>query len=156
MNATWINFNTVKEDEQGIFFETFDVESKKITGKKRPSDFGFLKETSWTVYVYKTIQSPESLTDEVAYFEMELKFAFPEDEKKKWKNQYFYRARSGRIMLRDFESGVCSEVGVNSELVSRSKAKKLPENSRIPKTAPIFRLNSSGELEREIQENSIW
>jgi hypothetical protein len=59
-------------------------------------------------------------------------------------------------MLRDFEAGICSEVSINSELVTRGKAVKLPENSLVPKNAPIFRLSASGELEREIQESSIW
>jgi hypothetical protein len=150
-----IDFNRVMQDSEGIYFEKTD-EKHKVLAKVRPSEMGFMKEESWTVYVYKNIQSPESLTDEQVFFEMKLKFAFPKDEKKKWKYQYFYRARSGRIMLRDFESGIASEVSINSELVTRGKAKKLPQNSRIPKTAPIFRLSSSGELEREIQESSIW
>jgi len=154
--STWINFNSVKEDEKGIYFDVFNVDDKKLTGKKRPEEMGFKKEETWAIYVYKMIQSPESLTDETVYFEMELKFAFPADEPRKWKNQYFYKARSGRVMLRDFESGIASEVSINSELVVRGKAKKLPENSMIPKTAPIFRLSSSGELEREIQDSSIW
>jgi len=154
--STWINFNSVKEDEKGIYFDVLNVDDKKLIGKKTPEELGFKREESWTVYVYKTIQSPETLTDETVYFEMELKFAFPTDEPRKWKNQYFYRARSGKIMLRDFESGVCSEVGINSELITRGKAKKLPENSRIPNNAPIFRLSSSGELEREVNQNPIY
>lgn len=150
-----IDFNRVMEDETSIYFNKVDVKGK-IIEKVRPESLGFMKTESWMIYVYKVIQSAQTLTDETVYFSMELKFVFPKDEKKKWKHQYFYRARSGRIMLRDFESGICSEVSINSELVTRSKAKKLPENSRIPKTAPIFRLSSSGELEREIQESSIW
>ena len=155
---SWIDFNRVMEDSEGIYFQVFDVDGnvKGVIGKKRPQDFGFKKTESWTVYVYKTIQSPETLTDETFYFSMTLSFKFPEDEKRKWLHSYFYKAKSGRIMLRDFESGVVSECGVNSELVTRGKAIKLPENTRIPKNAPIFRLNPSMELEREIQESSIW
>lgn len=153
---SWINFNSVKEDEAGIFFDVYSIDGKKVIDKRRPEELGFVRTTSWTVYVYKVIQSAQTLVDETVYFSMPLTFKFPKDEKKKWKNQYFYRARSGRIMLRDFESGICSEVGVNSELVVRGKAKRLPQNSQIPKNAPIFRLNSNQELEREIQEGSVW
>ena len=153
--STSINFNVTKEDNEGIFFDKADGNGKVI-GKVRPSEMGFAKTQTMDIYVYKTIQNPDKLQDETVYFSMELTFAFPADEPKKWLNMYFYKARSGRIMLRDFESGVCSECSINSELVTRGKAVKLPENSLIAKNAPIFRLSASGELEREIQESSIW
>ncbi|MGA2522908.1 MAG: hypothetical protein ABSF65_01995 [Candidatus Bathyarchaeia archaeon] len=150
----YTNFSVVKQDEEGIYFDVTD--EKGTVTKARPEQFGFKKEESWRIYVYKTIQNPDKLQDEQVFFSMTLTFAFPIDEPKKWINQYFYKARSGRIMLRDFEAGICSEVSINSELVTRGKAVKLPENSLVPKNAPIFRLSASGELEREIQESSIW
>jgi len=154
--SEYVRMTRVFEDDLGIYFNIED-KNGKVTGKKRPSEMGFVREITSKVYVYKTVQSTESLTNETIYFEMELRFAFPQDEPKKYRYSYFFKARSGRVMLRDFESGVCSEVGINSELVIRGKPKKLPENSRIPLDAPIFRLNAqTNELEREVSVNPLF
>lgn len=149
-----VDCNKVFEDENGIFFLKTNFKHENL-GKVRPQEMGFTKTQTARIYIYKEIQSTENLDNETVFFDMTLTFAFPED-RKEFKTQYFYKCRSGRVMLRDFSSGVCSEVSINSELVTRGRAKKLDPNTRIPKNAPIFRINSSGELERQISENSIW
>lgn len=152
----YTNCTVVYEDELGIFFKKYDERDREI-GITRPEEMDFKKEETAKIYVYKNIQNPEKLQDEQVFFEMELKFAFPEGEGKKWKNCYFYKAKSGKVFLRDFDSAICQEVGINSELVTRGEAKKLPENSMIPKNAPIFRINpTNGELERELSSSNVW
>jgi hypothetical protein len=151
----YIKMGVVYEDSEGIYFR---IENKKgeTLGKKRPSELGYSKEMSSTVYVYKEIQSEENLTDSTVYFEMELKFSFPEE--KRFKYAYFYKAKSGKVFVRDFDSAICSEVGINDNtFVTRGKTHKLPENSRIPLDAPIFRLNAqTSELERQVTINPLF
>jgi hypothetical protein len=152
----YVNMNVVYEDSEGIFFKVED-KTGKVTGQKRPEELGYSKTQTAKIFVYKQIQSTESLTNETVYFELELKFAFPEDEPKKYRYSYFYKTRSGRIMVKDFDSGVTYDCGINSELVTRGKPKKLEENSRIPFNAPVFRLNAqTNELEREVTINPLF
>lgn len=146
-----IDCNIVYQDAEGIYFNK--IENHKIVGKVRPLEMGFKREETAQIYVFKEIQSAENLDNETVYFDMPLTFAFPEDEERKWRYCYFYKCKSGRIMLRDFESGVCSGVGINSELVKRGRAKKLPQDTLIPKNAPIYKINLNGELGRQLPES---
>lgn len=148
-----INCSIVKEDSDGLYFDELN-EKNQLIKKVRPTEMGFSKEMETEIYVYKEVQSTESLQNELVYFSMTLKFAFPAEAK--YKTMYFYKCKSGRVMLRDFDSTVCAEVGVNdSVFVTRSKAKKLPENSRIAKDAAIYKINpTTSELEREVSQ--VW
>lgn len=114
-----------------------------------------LKTKTRKIYIVKDIQSANSLSDERVVFEMELHYAFPEGDKR-FQYHYFVEPKSGVIYIKELDSGCCSEAGVNSEFVSRGKAKKLPEDTLIPKNAPIFRINPQGELEREINSENVW
>jgi len=82
---------------------------------------------------------------------MVLEYSF--ENTKENEHKYFFICKSGRVMLTDFPSGVTSECGVNSIYVNRKSSKKLPENSRIARNAPIFVINpTTQELERKVED----
>jgi hypothetical protein len=147
-----INMNLVFEDELGIFFQKTNFEHQNL-GKVRPSELGFEKKKIWEIYVYKVIENTESLENQKIYYSLELIFTVPEE--KRYSTAFLHQAKSGKVFLKWFDSGTCSEVGINDkEFSSRGKLKRLPENTMIPKNAPIFRQSTNGELEREISD--IW
>ena len=149
------NMNKVFEDELGIYFQKTNFEHQNL-GKVRPSELGFEKQKIWEVYVYKVVENNEALENQKLFFSLELIFAVPNEAR--YKTAYLYQtAKSGKVFLRWFDSGTCSECSINDkEFCSRGKLKRLPENSRISFNAPTFRQNANGELEREISEEAIW
>ena len=152
---TTIDMNKVFEDEEGIYFQRTNFEHQNL-GKVRLSELGFEKQKIWGVYVYKVIENTESLENQKIFYSLELIFAVPNEAR--YKTAYLFQtAKSGKVFLRWFDSGSCAECSINDkEFCSRGKLKRLPENTRIAKNAPIFRQNANGELEREISEEAIW
>jgi len=145
-----IDMNKVFEDELGIYFSKSNFEHENL-GKVRPSELGFSKRQTWEIYVYKVLESTETLENQKIFYNLELIFTIPEENR--YKTAFLYRAKSGKVFLKWFDSGTCSEVGINDkEFSSRGKLKRLPEDTMIPKDAPIFRQNANGELEREISD----
>jgi hypothetical protein len=127
--------------------------SEKKTEKVTPSEMGFTRKETWTIYIEKTDTS--ELENTTVYYEMELTFTIPEEAR--YRYYYFRKAQSGRVFLIMLESGVCSEVSINDkEFTTRGKAKRLPENTILKRGSPKFTLSSSGELERRLSENEIW
>ena len=151
---TMIDMNRVFEDEEGIYFQKTNFEHQNL-GKVRLSELGFEKKKIWEVYVYKVVENNEALENQKLFFSLELIFEVPNEAR--YKTAYLYQAKSGKVFLKWFDSGTCSECSINDkEFCSRGKLKRLPENSRISFNAPTFRQNANGELEREISEEAIW
>jgi hypothetical protein len=158
--SSCINQSVVFEDEEGIYFKK-QVETVMwndylrryndkgtITEEKiRPEQLGFSKELTTKVYVYKDIQSTENIQNETVWFEIELKFAFPEE--KQYRYMWFYKTKSGRVFIRDFNFSNCITVGINDKtFVTQGKARKLDPETRIPRNSLRYRLNpATGELE---------
>jgi hypothetical protein len=149
-----VDMNKVFEDELGIYFQKSNFEHQNL-GKVRPSELGFEKKKVWKIYVYKVIENTEALENQKIYYSLELIFEVPQEAR--YKTAYLHKAQSGKVFLRWFDSGSCAECSINDkEFCSRGKLRRLPENTRIAKNAPIFRQNANGELEREISEEAIW
>lgn len=147
-----VDMNKVFEDELGIYFLKSNFEHENL-GKVRPSELGFEKKKTWEIYVYKIVENTEALENQKIFYSLELIFEVPNE--KRYSTAFLHQAQSGKVFLKWFDSGTCSEVGINDkEFSSRGKLKRLPENTRIAKNAPIFRQSTNGELEREISD--IW
>jgi hypothetical protein len=141
----------VYEDEHGIYFNAVDTQTKKVR-KIRPEDLGFHKKIEASIVVRKKVSNAEGLTDEDVYFSLPISYEFPQDEPRKWKYAYFYKCRSGEIALRDFSNGATDINFINSGLVVRGTAKKLPENTQLPLSTPIYELDpSTNELRRFVR-----
>jgi hypothetical protein len=142
-----VNFDKVFEDEKGIYFEKRDSKHKLIS-TVRPEEVGYLKSMTMKIYIEKTVSNSEQLENEVTVFEQTLTVTIPEE--KRCKYWYLFKTKNGSVYLKYFESGCCSQISVNdSELVKRSRAKKLPENTFLPRNAPIFVIRD-GILERRL------
>jgi hypothetical protein len=143
-------FITVNPNGESIYNKTaIKTEEKRIT----PEQLGYTKSAKWDIYVYKT--EHEELEDKTVYYSMTLNFAIPEE--KRYKTAYFKTTQSGRVFLTWFESGTCSEVSINDpEFCTRSKAKRLSEDTILQRGSPIFTLSAEGILERRLQENEIY
>jgi len=149
-----IDMNKVFEDEEGIYFQKTNFEHQNL-GKVRPSELGFEKKKIWEIFVYKIVENTEALENQKIFYSLELIFEVPNEAR--YKTAFLHQAKSGKVFLRWFDSGSCAECSINDkEFCSRGKLRRLPENTRIAKNAPIFRQNSNGELEREISEDAIW
>lgn len=144
---------TVKKWDN-FFRKYVDASELSRQEKVTPAQMGYTRTLEDKILIAKKIQSEDSLTDTETVFEMELRLAFPEEAQ--YKYQYFYRCSSGQICVKDFSSGCCFPVGVNSAYISRGKTIKLPENTLIPKTRQIYTLNSSGELELRLDSSNPW
>lgn len=151
-----ISCNMVYEDSEGFYFNKTDKDGK--IEKVRPSDLGLIKSLSKNIFIKKFVQSTESLENETVYFDQEIEFRIPNEAR--YKPAFLYKCKSGRIVIRWLDSGCTSEVGINdSEFCDRTthKAKKLPENTLIPKKTLIYVQNpNNGELELEINSETIW
>lgn len=166
LETSYINRAKVFREEDGsiYFWKTITVEKwndylkkyvkhQELDRKEKvtPEQLQYFRSGSDKILVVKKIQSEDTLTDSEVVFEMELTFAFKNEEL--YRYQYFYRCRSGRIMVCDFASGCTFSAGVNdAQYVTRGKTKKLPENTLIPRNKDIYTLNSNGELELRLRE----
>lgn len=169
---TYVDMGRVYETEKGELYFIKTIETRKFirisdsgepvfermpSDKKTehitPTELGFSKKETWTVYVYKT--ENDELEEKTVYYELPLNFEIPQEAK--YKTAYFKKAKSGRIFLTWFNSGTCSECSVNDgEFVKRGKAKRLEPDTIIKRGAPIFTLSASGELERRLDSSLIW
>jgi hypothetical protein len=135
-----------------IFFTKEEVvDGKKVISKISPEQCGYVKTTSLDIVVQKTISNPDSLSDEVVSFFMTLSFSMEPNAENRFR--YFYKCRSGEIFIKDFEGlpYPCSKVSINDPAyVKRSRARKCPEDTLVKAGTPIFTLNKSNELERQV------
>lgn len=142
-----IDFDRVFEDEKGIYFEKTDSKHRLIS-TVRPEEVGYLKSMTMKIYIEKTVSNSEQLENEVTVFEQLLTITVPDEARCKY--WYLFKTKNGSVYLKYFDSGCCSSVSVNdSEMVKRGKAKKLPNDTFLPKNAPIFVIRE-GILERRL------
>jgi uncharacterized pyridoxamine 5'-phosphate oxidase family protein len=143
------NLDKMFTDEQGIYFERREAKAPhKLLGKTRPLELGYLKTCQTKIYIEKTISNSENLENETVVFEQTLTVSLPNEAR--FKYIYLYKTQNGTVHLKDFESGCTSAISINdNELVKRSKPKKLPENTLLLKTSPIYILRD-GILERRL------
>jgi hypothetical protein len=142
-------------DENGLYFWkiTQDDNRKVVKREKvRPEEIGFQKTFTREIYVHKTIVSTESIANEVVWFSMTLTYTVPNEAR--YKYYYLYKVRSGEIFFKDFSGQPCpcAKIEANDpEFVTRSREKKLPQNSILKKGIPVFEYDpTTGELRREV------
>jgi len=153
--STIIDTNVVFEEKGKLYFNKMD--GKKVVARVTPEDMGYSKSIKAQIYIAKKISNDESLTDETIVFTQEIEYSIPSEVK--YATAFLFQTRSKRIFLKWFDSGCTSEVGVNdSEFCHRNaKAVKLPNDTLLPKSTPIYSLNpKTGELELEVHVNSIF
>lgn len=154
--STVIDTNVVFEEKGKFYFNKTD-EKRHVIGKVSPEDMGYTKSIKAKIFIAKKLSSEESLTDETIIFTQEIEYSVPSELR--YSTAFLFKARSGRIFLKWFDSGCTSEVGVNdSEFCHRNaKAVRLPNDTLLPKSTPIYTLNpKTGELELEVHVNSIF
>lgn len=146
-----INLDKVFEDSEGIYFSKID--SDHVVSKVRPSEIGFSKTMSTTIFIEKTTQSEDVLSDTVSVFSQELTISVKSEAR--FKYIYLYKTKSGIVHQKDFESGSCSAVNINPEgqdsliEIKRGRAKKLPNDSFLLKSVPIYTIRD-GVYERKL------
>jgi len=153
--STIIDTNVVFEEKGKLYFNKMD--GKKVVARVTPEDMGYSKSIKAQIYIAKKISNDESLTDETIVFTQEIEYSIPSEVK--YATAFLFQTRSKRIFLKWFDSGCTSEVGVNDgEFCHRNaKAVKLPNDTLLPKSTPIYSLNpKTGELELEVHVNSIF
>ena len=136
--STYINMNVVFEDEKGKFYFNKTDEKNQVIAKVTPENMGFTKQIKKTIYIAKKISNAESITDETVVFSQEVVFEVPSE--KQYATAFLFQTRSKRIMLKWFNSGCTSEIGINDkEFVNRdSKAVRLPNDTLLPKSQRLF------------------
>ena len=146
-----VSTDRVFEDKEiGIFFEKRDA-SNKLLGKVTPEEIGFEKEMTMTIYIEKAIQSEDVLESTVSVFSQELVISV----KARFKYVYLTKTNSGIVHQKDFASGCASAVNINSEgedspiEIKYGRAKKLPNDSFLSKSVPIFKIQN-GVYERRL------
>jgi hypothetical protein len=138
-------------DEKGLYLVKSDPTSKKVIGKVRPEEIGYLKTIELPIYLRKEIQSTETLENETVWFTQTLIVSIPEE--KRYEFLYLYKTKSGQVFFKDFSGQPypCSSINVNDpEFVKpKARAKKLPENSFLQKGIPVYQVDpATGELRR--------
>jgi hypothetical protein len=161
--STNVNLGKPQIDSEGLYFEKETVAFKFVpwerkfdnqatvmkTEKVRPDALGYKKQFEMSIIIEKLVQGTESLENELVYFEQKLTVSIPEEAR--YKYLYLFKTRSGEIFFKDFDSGTCSQININdAEFVRKSKAKKLRENTILPKNVSIFQL-VEGELRRRVE-----
>jgi len=151
-----LNCNTVFEDSDGYFFN--EESDDKSIRKVRPVEVGLVKQISQRILIKKHVTSTENLNDEVIYFEQDIEFRIPSEVR--YKTAFLFKCKSGNVMIRWLDSGCTFAVGINDfEFCDRTahKAKKLPENTLIPKKSLVYVQNpDNGELELELDSEAVW